>query len=117
MSDLAFLSLTELAHGLQHATFSSEELTRVYLGRIALGNTALGAYVRVDEDSALQLARAADARRASGYCLGRLTACPSRSRTCATSKARSRQQVPRTGWGVAARRPRRQCSDCCRRGW
>ena len=76
MSDLAFLSLTELAHGLQHATFSSEELTRVYLGRIALGNTALGAYVRVDEDSALQLARAADARRASGYCLGPLDGLP-----------------------------------------
>lgn len=76
MSDFAFLSLTDLARGLRRATFTSEELTRAYLGRVALGNKALGAYVLVDEESALRLARAADVRRASGYNLGPLDGLP-----------------------------------------
>jgi aspartyl-tRNA(Asn)/glutamyl-tRNA(Gln) amidotransferase subunit A len=67
MSDLAFSTLTELAQGLRNKQFSSEELAKEYLTRIDKGNKELHAYVSVDSDSVLAQARAADARRASGY--------------------------------------------------
>ena len=69
MSDLAYSTLTELAQGLRKKTYSSEELAREYLSRIDKGNQALHAFVSVDTDSVLAQARAADARRASGYSL------------------------------------------------
>ncbi len=76
MSDLAFSTLTELASGLRAGRFSAEEIIREYLARIALANARLGAYVSVDESGALQGARAADARRASGHSLGPLDGLP-----------------------------------------
>lgn len=76
MSDFAFSTLTDLAKGLQDKTYSSEEITRAYLGRIQTANTALHAYVSVNEDSAIAQARAADMRRASGYSLSALDGLP-----------------------------------------
>ena len=76
MSDLAYSTLTELAQGLRHKSYSSEELAREYLSRIRTANKALHAYVSVDEDSVLAQARAADARRASGYQLSALDGVP-----------------------------------------
>lgn len=76
MSDFAFTSLTDLAKGLQNKTYSSEEITREYLGRIKTGNQSLHAYVSVNEDSAIEQARAADLRRASGYSLSPLDGLP-----------------------------------------
>lgn len=60
------LSLRELADGLAQAQFSSEELTRHFLARIAAHNPALNAYITVLEEQALAGARAADKQRASG---------------------------------------------------
>ena len=76
MSDLAFSTLTDLAKGLANKSFSSEELTREYLTRINTANKTLHAYVSVNEDSALEQARAADLRRASGYSLSAVDGLP-----------------------------------------
>ena len=76
MSDLAYSTLTELAQGLRNKKFSSEELAKEYLTRIDKGNKELHAYVSVDSDSVLAQARAADARRASGYSLSVLDGVP-----------------------------------------
>ncbi|MFT5033437.1 MAG: aspartyl-tRNA(Asn)/glutamyl-tRNA(Gln) amidotransferase subunit A [Bacteroidia bacterium] len=59
-------SLRELADGLTKAQFSSEELTRHFLMRIAAHNPELNAYITVLEEQALTSARAADQRRAAG---------------------------------------------------
>ena len=76
MSDFAFSSLTDLAKGLQDKTFSSEEITRQYLDRISKANGTLHAYVSVNEESAIEQARAADLRRASGYALSAVDGLP-----------------------------------------
>ena len=67
MSEIAFATLGELADGLAKGRYSSVELTQHFLDRIAQANPALGAYVSVDNTSALRLAEAADARRRAGY--------------------------------------------------
>lgn len=76
MSDIAFSTLTDLAKGLAKKTYSSEEITREYLTRIKTANKTLHAYVSVNEESALEQARAADMRRASGYSLSALDGLP-----------------------------------------
>ena len=76
MSDLAFSTLTDLAKGLAKKTYSSEEITREYLTRIQKGDKTLHAYVSVNADSAIEQARAADLRRASGYTLSPLDGLP-----------------------------------------
>jgi len=60
------LTLTELAALLAGRKASSEELTRLFLGRIAQHQPALNAFITVDEERALAAARAADARLARG---------------------------------------------------
>ncbi|MBB5213879.1 amidase [Parapusillimonas granuli] len=74
--ELAFSSLGQLAKKLDTGALSALELTRHYLDRIEKGNAGLHAYVHVDAQGALQQARAADARRASGYSLGPLDGVP-----------------------------------------
>ncbi|HHJ38837.1 MAG: glutamyl-tRNA amidotransferase [Methylothermaceae bacteria B42] len=59
-------TLSELAAGLKQREFSSVELTRHFLDRIARHNEALNAYVTVTEEQALAAAEAADAQLASG---------------------------------------------------
>jgi len=56
------LSLAELSAGLKAKKFSSGELTRAYLQRIAKLDKQLNAYVTVAEERALKQAHAADAR-------------------------------------------------------
>lgn len=60
------LSVAELALALRDRRASSEELTRLFLGRIARLNPRLNALITVDEARALASARAADARRSRG---------------------------------------------------
>ena len=60
------LSLAELSAGLKAKKFSSAELTRAYLQRIAKHGKQLNAYVTVTEEYALKQAHAADARLAAG---------------------------------------------------
>jgi aspartyl-tRNA(Asn)/glutamyl-tRNA(Gln) amidotransferase subunit A len=71
-----FSDLNELAGALASGQSSAVELARVYLDRIARGNATLHAYVSVDDESVLKQAQAADARRASGHCLGPLDGLP-----------------------------------------
>ncbi len=52
--------ITELATGLRAGAFSSEELTRHYLTRIASLDAQLNAFITVTEPQALEQARAAD---------------------------------------------------------
>jgi aspartyl-tRNA(Asn)/glutamyl-tRNA(Gln) amidotransferase subunit A len=66
MSSLHELSLRQLAEGLRARQFSSVELTKHYLGRIAAHDPALNSYVTVTADRALAQAAAADAVLARG---------------------------------------------------
>ena len=61
------LSLAELSAGLKAKKFSSVELTRAYLQRIAKHDKQLNTYVTVTEERALKQANAADARIAQGH--------------------------------------------------
>ena len=66
MSDLTSLTLTQAVAGLKTKAFSSEEITRSFLGAIDAANPTLNAYVEVTADKALEMARASDARLAAG---------------------------------------------------
>ena len=64
MTDFTNASLRELAAALAQKRVSSVELTTLFLDRIERHNPTLNAFVSVDRDLALAVARTADARRA-----------------------------------------------------
>ncbi|MCP5328467.1 MAG: Asp-tRNA(Asn)/Glu-tRNA(Gln) amidotransferase subunit GatA [Sinobacteraceae bacterium] len=68
-------TLTGLAKGLKRREFSSVEVTRSYLGRIAASQPDLNAFITVTGEAALAAAAVADARLASGQA-GPLTGVP-----------------------------------------
>ena len=68
-------TIAELSRGLLEKEFSSVELTQHFLGRISRHNPQLNAFVTVTEAQALEQAKAADARIASGQA-GPLTGIP-----------------------------------------
>jgi aspartyl-tRNA(Asn)/glutamyl-tRNA(Gln) amidotransferase subunit A len=59
-------TIAELAAGLRAGAFSSVELTRHYLDRIAAHDPGLNAFVTVTAEGALAQAEAADARLRAG---------------------------------------------------
>ncbi|MFT4824871.1 MAG: aspartyl-tRNA(Asn)/glutamyl-tRNA(Gln) amidotransferase subunit A [Halioglobus sp.] len=59
-------SVASLATGLQQKKFSSVELTRCFLERIAAHNAQLNTFITVDEEGALASAKMADVRIAKG---------------------------------------------------
>jgi aspartyl-tRNA(Asn)/glutamyl-tRNA(Gln) amidotransferase subunit A len=65
-SDLTALTLRAALDGLRARAFSSEEITRAHLDAIEAANPRLNAYVLATPERALEQARAADARLASG---------------------------------------------------
>lgn len=75
-TDQAFMTMTEIADALARGKFTSAEITRLFLDRIARANDKLHAYVSVDEDLAMSMARAADERRAKGIFLSPLDGVP-----------------------------------------
>jgi len=75
VSHPADLGIMEAASALESRQLSSVDLVRSCLERIADRDGRFGAFIRVYEDDALQSAREADARRASG-CAGPLTGVP-----------------------------------------
>ena len=60
------MTLAEIARGLADKKFSSEELTRSLLARIAQLDPQINSFISVTEDLAITQAQAADARRAAG---------------------------------------------------
>jgi aspartyl-tRNA(Asn)/glutamyl-tRNA(Gln) amidotransferase subunit A len=59
-------TLAEIARGLADKQFSAEELTRSLLARVQQLDPQLNSFITVTEELALEQAKAADARRASG---------------------------------------------------
>jgi aspartyl-tRNA(Asn)/glutamyl-tRNA(Gln) amidotransferase subunit A len=59
-------TIAQLATGLRNGDFSSEELTRAYLERVARHDDTLNSFITVSEDEALQQARLADQRLKAG---------------------------------------------------
>jgi aspartyl-tRNA(Asn)/glutamyl-tRNA(Gln) amidotransferase subunit A len=68
-------TLVELGAGLRQGEYSSEELTRTCLDRVAVLDKQLNSFITVTEELALQAAREADARIRSGEA-GPLTGIP-----------------------------------------
>ena len=66
MTELTRLSIDEAAALLERRAVSSEDLTRAVLDHIAATDPTLHSFITVTADAALDQARAADARRASG---------------------------------------------------
>jgi len=76
MSDIAFLSATELARRIADRAISASELLEVYLKRVDRFNPALNAVVVDDRGPARAAARAADAAQAGGKPCGPLHGIP-----------------------------------------
>mgnify|MGYP001083736874 CR=1 FL=1 len=74
--DEAFMTMSEIANGLQRKTFSATDIAELYLDRIERANDRLHAYVSVDGDAVRAQARAADDRRAQGLMLSDLDGVP-----------------------------------------
>ncbi|UQN30262.1 Asp-tRNA(Asn)/Glu-tRNA(Gln) amidotransferase subunit GatA [Brachybacterium kimchii] len=75
-ADPTRLSAAAQAQGLASGDFSSEELTRAHLDRIAAVDGDLNAFLHVSEDAALEVARDVDDRRAAGEQLHALAGVP-----------------------------------------
>ena len=60
------LTISEAQDKLRHGEITSVELTESVLERIAAVEETVGAYISVQDDLALQMARFADERRATG---------------------------------------------------
>jgi aspartyl-tRNA(Asn)/glutamyl-tRNA(Gln) amidotransferase subunit A len=75
-TDDAFMTMTEIAAALARGDISAVEIAQRYLDRIDRGNAKLHAYVAVDHEMTLALARASDERRASGVSLSSLDGVP-----------------------------------------
>ena len=68
-------TIAQLSAGLAAGEFSSEELTRAFLERVAQFNPQLNTFITVTAEAALVRARAADQRRHRGEA-GPLTGVP-----------------------------------------
>ncbi|MBX3598473.1 MAG: Asp-tRNA(Asn)/Glu-tRNA(Gln) amidotransferase subunit GatA [Rhizobiaceae bacterium] len=66
MTDLTKLTIAEARSKLKSREFSALELTEAYLGAIDAANGVINAYVTVTHDKARDMAKASDARLASG---------------------------------------------------
>ncbi|MBB6120310.1 Asp-tRNA(Asn)/Glu-tRNA(Gln) amidotransferase subunit GatA [Nocardiopsis algeriensis] len=76
MSDIISLTAAELGAAIKAGETSSEEATAAYLGRIDAVDDQIGAFLHVGRESALEQARAVDARIAAGEELGPLAGVP-----------------------------------------
>jgi aspartyl-tRNA(Asn)/glutamyl-tRNA(Gln) amidotransferase subunit A len=74
--DLLQLSVQEMSRGLRDKSFTSVELTRVYLAEAKRRNPELNAYILLTEEEALAQAEAADGRYAAGAPLSTLDGVP-----------------------------------------
>lgn len=68
--------MKEMLIALQERRISSEALTQLHLDRIRQGNEDIGAFIDIDEQGALEQARAIDQARETGEALGSLAGVP-----------------------------------------
>ncbi len=66
MSDLIKLSLADIQKGLKAKKFSASEVTSAYLNEIDASNPKLNAYVSIENEQALSMAKASDEKLAKG---------------------------------------------------
>ncbi|MFO1436067.1 MAG: amidase family protein [Gammaproteobacteria bacterium] len=66
MSSLHSMTIAQIAAGLRQRTFSSVEVTQAFLGRIRTLDEKLNSFITVTAESAMEQAKAADARIAAG---------------------------------------------------
>ena len=85
----ALMTLTAVAKAIASKQFSSHEVTRSCLHRVAQWQPKLNAFMAVEAEAALKAADEADAALAKGRTVDRSTAFRSRTRTCITTLARS----------------------------
>jgi len=76
MSQLLEMTIAEMSSALQSGKITSQELTTAYLERIHAHNDHLGAYLRVEEELAMEMAKAADDRLQRKAGLTSLTGVP-----------------------------------------
>ncbi|HEY8534568.1 MAG TPA: Asp-tRNA(Asn)/Glu-tRNA(Gln) amidotransferase subunit GatA [Micromonospora sp.] len=76
MSDLIRMTAAQLAELLARGDVSAVEVTQAHLDRIAAVDDRVHAFLHVDADGALEVARAIDARRAAGEELSPLAGVP-----------------------------------------
>ncbi|MEU7999681.1 Asp-tRNA(Asn)/Glu-tRNA(Gln) amidotransferase subunit GatA [Catellatospora sp. NPDC049111] len=76
MSDLIKLTAAELGAKIAAGDVSAEEATRAHLDRIAEVDGRVHAFLHVDNEGAVEAARAVDAKRAAGEKLGPLAGVP-----------------------------------------
>ena len=74
--EVTSLSIADLGAKLAKKEVTSEEVTRAYLSRIEKLDGKIGAYLLVDDEGALKMARDSDARRAAGKAVGPLDGVP-----------------------------------------
>src|SRR5690348_13871959 len=76
MASLLDATATELLASLNSGELTSVDITRACLSQIERHDTRIGAFLRVDVDSALAQAEAIDRRRKSGQPVGKLAGLP-----------------------------------------
>ena len=86
MSDLIRLTAAEMAEGLAAGTFTAVELTQAHLDRIAAVDSDVRAFLHVNTEEALEVARQVDADRAAGKELHPLAGVPVAVKDIATTK-------------------------------
>lgn len=82
MSELFFMSASQMASRIRARELSSEEVVRAHLERIDSVNPDLNAIVRLDHDGALRAAQEADARLAEGDSIAPLNGVPVTIKDC-----------------------------------
>ena len=116
MADLHDKTLAELSAGLGAGDFSSVELTEHYLKRISDFDGQLNSYVTVTGEQALQQAKAADARIASGEA-GPLTGIPMAHKDIFCTKRVRTSWAPGCWITSSLRTMRRWCPTWVTPGW
>ncbi|MFD3686566.1 Asp-tRNA(Asn)/Glu-tRNA(Gln) amidotransferase subunit GatA [Nocardiopsis sp. NPDC058631] len=86
MSDFTCLTAAELGSAIKAGEMTSEEVTTAYLDRIEAVDGEIKAFLHVRRETALDQARAVDARRAAGEELGPLAGVPVAHKDVFTTK-------------------------------
>ncbi|MEE2037816.1 Asp-tRNA(Asn)/Glu-tRNA(Gln) amidotransferase subunit GatA [Nocardiopsis sp. CT-R113] len=86
MSDVVSLTAAELGSAIKAGEVTSEEATTAYLDRIEAVDGEINAFLHVRRETALDQARAVDARRAAGEELGPLAGVPVAHKDVFTTK-------------------------------